>query len=593
MRLDDDQERVVNLNEGYYAVLAGAGSGKSTVLLHRTGRLYDGAKRIICVTFTSEAAKNLRDRSAKLFPSVSNSSFSTLHSLALKFAFQHPDAFPFHLADNPLAEEGLSARAVFDAIGDTINFRAFTSWVSLQKRNRVSPVEAVAHAERTGKKLDYAVGYKRYQNLLKKQGILDFDDLIYFMVEILETRIDIRLQWQYDYVMQDEAQDACELDWRLLQLLTEKYKNLLCVGDSGQALYGFRGGAAYHLLNMEAMFPGTQTLVLGNNYRSLPAIVEAGKKAYPYPSLATQFKAIREGLGTISTTPYSNELREAEEVVLKARSYVAEETAVLARTNLALRPFEEACLELGVQYHLLGDSGFWESAEVQNVLYYLRCVVAPTEVAIYGAIRSPFGPTKYVSKKKVIERLKTMTKHGLTAYEAVGHVPELSLFKDFLRQSFHLRHVSANEAVLYLIQHLKALDHYKDEDNINPDRNPIENLKELTRAAKKHGTPADFVEFLRKLSYATKQRKGLCLSTIHQVKGREYKNVFLVSCNEGILPHAKAVDDLNGEKCCFFVAISRARDVLHISYHNTPSRFLQPFLREEIIEKDLYQVSKE
>jgi len=578
--LDEDQQKVVDLNDGHYAILAGAGSGKSTVLLHRTARLYmaDPTRKILCVTFTSEAAKNLRNRIAKQFFGVELSIFSTLHALALKFAINHPEAFPFHLSENPLADESLSARAVFDAIGDKISFKAFTSWVSLQKRNRVSAIDAVQKAERTGQKLDYAIGYKRYQSLLKKQGILDFDDLIYYMVEILESDKDLRRLWQYDYVMQDEAQDACELDWVLLQLLTERRNNLLCVGDSGQALYGFRGGAAHHLLNMDDMFPGTRTLMLGRNYRSLPEIVEAGKKAYPYPSIAQNFKAVRDGLATVSVLPYATLFREAEQVISMAKLYKAEETAVLSRTNLALRAIEEECLNQNLQYHILGDSGFWESPEVENILHYLRAMVFRTDASIQSAIRTPFWPTKYVKKKQVVEKVKSYIQKGLKATECLWMIPELTEFNNTLTNlSSHIRHLNAQGWVESTIKHLKAIEHYAGEDNVSPDRNPVANLKELVRAASKHGSIGEFLDFVRRLSYARQQRKGVCLSTIHQAKGKEWKNVFLISVNENVLPHIKS-NDIEEEKCCFFVGVSRAEDNLHISFYDTPSRFLEPFI---------------
>jgi len=403
------------------------------------------------------------------------------------------------------------------------------------------------------------------------------------MVDILEADKTLRRKWQYDFVMQDEAQDACELDWKLLELLTDRRNNLLCVGDSGQALYGFRGGAAHHLLNMGEMFPGTQVLILGRNYRSLPAIVEAGKKAYPYPSIAQTFAAVRSGLATVSVSPHSNEYREAEEVVSKAKLYKAEETAILSRTNLALRSIEEECLNQGVQYHILGDSGFWESPEVENILFWLRAVVLKTDNAILGSIRTPFWPVKYLKKKVVTEKLKKYATGGLTVWEAtkVIDIPELREYKHFLSQCSHIRHLPADEAVSYLIKNLKAVEHYAGEDNVNPDRNPVVNLKELVRAAKKHSSPMDFIDFIRRLAYARNQRKGVCLSTIHQAKGKEWKNVFLISANDGILPHIKAFDDMDGEKCCFFVAVSRAEDNLHISFYDTPSRFLEPFLKEK------------
>ena len=348
--LDQDQLKVVDSTEGPWAVMAGPGSGKSTTLLHRAARidnLHLGS--CLCLTFTNEAAKSLRTRAGKMFPNVNQAWFSTLHSLALKFAHDHATAFPFHLADNPLAIDGLAASAAFDSMGE-LNYNAFTSWVSLQKRKRISPGQAVMEAEKTGVKLDYAIAYKRYQDKLKKQGLLDFDDLIYYMVDVLESRPDIRSKNQYQYLMMDEAQDACELDWRILQLLSEKHGNVMCVGDCGQAIYGFRGGVSDHFLNMPSYFPGTRKLYLGNNYRSTKNIVDYVKKSAPYEEISEHFEAVTEEEGVIPTvTAYSTDSREAEEVVKKAQEYGIEDCAVLCRTNLGLRAVEEECLNQGVK----------------------------------------------------------------------------------------------------------------------------------------------------------------------------------------------------------------------------------------------------
>ena len=580
--LDEDQQKVVNLDRGYYQIMAGAGSGKSTCLLHRSARLYEKTNKILCVTFTSEAAKNLRNRCGKLFATCDTSVFSTLHSLALRFANSHHDVFPFALADNPLADEGVAAKAVFEATNNKISYKAFTSWVSLQKRKRIDPLESIRAAETTGVKLDYALAYKRYQLALRRLGVLDFDDLIYQMVAILETRPDIRLHWQYEWVMQDEAQDACELDWRLLQLLTQKHKNLLCVGDAGQALFGFRGGVAEHFLNMETLFPGTKTLYLGNNYRSSLSIVDFGKKAYPYPAVSEHFKSIKQDRGVEpSITGYSTDYREAESVVKEIKKYDPDDCVILARTNLALRVFEEALLEEDIRYFVLNDSGFWESPEVQSVLYYIRCACAPTDNAVLGALRAPYHPSRFLKKKVIADKIKQLTEtNGLSAWKNLDHIDNTKHFKNFLRKIFGYQHLPAGEAVKKIILDLEAIEFYKEEEGINPDRNPVANLKELAKAAVRHGSLSEFIDWVRRIQGYNRNRKGVCLSTVHQAKGKEWSHVFLVQCNQGVLPHSKA-ENPEEEKACFFVAVSRAEDTLNISFNGTPSQFLEPFTKVE------------
>ena len=579
--LDADQQKIVELPAGYWKILAGAGSGKSTCLLWRSARLF-GDGKVLCVTFTSEAAKSLRTRCAKQFPHVDTAIFSTLHAAALKFAHDNPAAFPFKLADNPLADEGLAAKAVFDSVGDKINFRKFTSWISLQKRNRVDPDDAVHAAEKSGKDLDLAIGYRRYQKNLREKGLLDFDDLIFQFVEILESRPDIRSKYQYKHVLVDEAQDCCELDWRLLQLVTQKHKSLTCCGDSGQAIYGFRGGISEHFLNMERYFPGTGTLYLGRNYRSTPNIVEWGRKAYPFPDIAEHFRAVRESIGVEPViTGYSTDYREAEETVKKIKLYNPDECAVIARTNQALRCIEENLINEGVKYHILNDSGFWEASEVQNVLAYIRCASAVTDNAVLRAIQTPFWPTKYVKKKQVVEQLRNranLTKS--TVWSRLGDIKELKDFRSFLIRLMPYKYLPAQEAVRNIIKDLKAIEHYREEQDVNPDRNPVDNIREIARSAARFESLDDFLNFVRRVSFASQRRNGVCLSTCHSAKGREFRHVFFISVNKDILPHSKS-EDIDSERCIFFVGASRAEDTLDVSWHGVPSPFLEPWIKTE------------
>ena len=572
--LDMDQRKVANLLDGLYAVYAGPGSGKSTTLLHRTANLAPRGKTLV-VTFTAEAAKNLRTRCGKLFPTVDTSCFSTLHSLALKFAHENPEAFPFELAENPLAIDGVAARAAFEATRNKINFKAFTTWVSLQKRNRTTPQRAIRLAEETGTKLDYALAWKAYESNLRKLGVLDFDNLITFMVDILETRPDIRSKWQFEYVQLDEAQDCCELDWRLLQLLTERHGNLMCVGDANQGIFGFRGGISEHFLNMENYFPGTKKLYLGNNYRSTKNIVDFVKKAAPQQDLAEHFKAVSGEDGLIPTiTAYSTPEREAEEVTARIKLLNPNDCAILGRTNLSLRPFEEALIEREIPYYLLGDSGFWGQQEVQDLLSYIRCVYAPGDNSLLAAIRSPFHPSRGFKKKIVAEEAKTRAaKEGITIWAALLRDPKTSDFLGFIRRTFAYKNLPAEEVVKRVIKDLKAVEHYKEEEGITPDRNPVQSLQELVRVAGKHGNLEEFLTFVRKVQGASRNRKGVALSTIHASKGKEFPHVFMVQCTEGILPHSKA-EDLMEEKNIFFVGVSRAELTLNISYNGEKSRFL-------------------
>ncbi len=202
-----------------------------------------------------------------------------------------------------------------------------------------------------------------------------------------------------------------------------------------------------------------------------------------------------------------------------------------------------------------------------------------TDNAVLGALKAPFWPSKYLKKKQVKESIeKIVGNKTMSAYAALTHVPGISQFKDFIRGLGQYQHQLPAEAISNILRELNAVAYYKEEEGVSPDHNPVANLKELVRVAGRYESLKDFLDFVRKTKYASGKKTGVCLSTIHSAKGKEWPNVFVVAVNEGILPHSKA-ENIAEEKCCWFTAVSRAEDSLHVSYYGTPSVFLAPFLK--------------
>jgi hypothetical protein len=241
--LNEEQQAIIDAKIGVYACYAGPGSGKTSTCVRRmAGLIQEGADpdTVLALSFTATAAKNLRDRIEVLTGPLSiirTAGSMTLHSLALKFAEEERDAFPFTLAESVLATEPVAAKLCGDA-GRKLEAdpRSLRSAVSLWKRNRVRPSAAIKSAEDSlnPSQLKLALAYKKYDAAMRESGVMDFDSLMYEMVEILEKKADVRARWAYKFVTCDEAQDCCLTDWQLLKLLSEKHGNLLCVGDPGQ-----------------------------------------------------------------------------------------------------------------------------------------------------------------------------------------------------------------------------------------------------------------------------------------------------------------------------------------------------------------------
>lgn len=599
MKLNAEQEAVASARSGVFACVAGPGSGKTSTAIERYCRLVEEGTDpadIWSATFTSEAAKNMRTRIEKRGIDVQKtdrvSGFSTFHSAALSFAVTEHDHFPFQLAAFPLATEGQTYKIVGEvARKHEVQPRDLHPWISLQKRNRVRPEEALKQAEKDGISVGKALAYKGYEAKLREMGVLDFDGLMLEMVGVLESNSEVRARWQFRDIMCDEAQDCDAIQWRLLQLLTEKHGNLLAVGDCGQGIYSFRGANPELFLNMRQFFPSVKTLFLGKNHRSTQAIVDFLKIIGPVKELAEKFTTDNElGLPPVITR-FADETDEAKAVARLIEAGDPNLSAVLARTNRALRPIEDALSEAGVRYHVIGSAGFWSRPEICAVLAYCSCAAGNVnDSAVLTALRSPFQPSRYLKKKQLVDGLKDVQKRDPAKSSLISLLYKHSEsgaqgFGRFLWGLKKYHDLPASYAVKEVLREIKALEYYQDEEAA-ADNSPVENLLELRKIADRFHSLGDLLAHARRAQAASRNRKGAAVSTIHGFKGREMPNVYLIACSEGTLPHSKS-ESLEEERNVFFVACSRPEQSLHISYVGQPSRFLTPFLpkpKEESIE---------
>lgn len=267
--------------------------------------------------------------------------------------------------------------------------------------------------------------------------------------------------------------------------------------------------------------------------------------------------------------------------------------AILARTNRALRPFEEALSKENVRYFLLGRSGFWQQNEVKSVLNFLQCAIYPADYALAGAIRAPFHPSKFLPKTVLLKTLKdregdvtfwswlTGTPETLVEHKNLGAVRD---FTSFIHGLSRYRSLPSQEAVRSVMGALKVGDEYADASD-SPDNNPLENLQDLLQMSKRFASLKEFLDWTRRASAASKGKKGVALGTIHSSKGLEFSRVYLVSLNDGILPHSKSTDPAE-ESAIFFVGASRAERELTLTYSGIPSVFLKGMNHETSIPGD-------
>ena len=261
--------------------------------------------------------------------------------------------------------------------------------------------------------------------------------------------------------------------------------------------------------------------------------------------------------------------------------------AVLSRTNRGLAPVEQALSAADVPFHYVNRSGFFAQPEIQASLAYLGACLFPANYIISGMLRSDFHPTKFLPRTKLAARFKELkgndpdisywgliTKEPRTLVDP-KNLEALQHFAQFVHSISRYRDLPASEALKQVLGALKVGDHFAGQEEI--DNDPIQNLSDLVKMAIPRGSIKEFLDFTRRVAAASRSKRGVALGTIHSAKGLEWKNVYLVGCQEGVLPHAKS-DDLEGERNCFFVACSRAEQKMIVTYSGIPSIFLKSVL---------------
>lgn len=520
--LNAEQQVAVSAREGVWVCIAGPGSGKTRVIVERFKALLESGvplNEIVSLTFTDAAAKEMGERGG--FGS-SQTLFRTFHSFCLNILNKERGLLPFAREGSPILG---TQPEIFEVVCEILNshrqrgltYKAIVEGVSEYKRKAISPERAIEEA--IGEEFFLAHAYADYEKKSRERGWLDFDSLILEVVKLLQSNEDVRARYQFRFVQADEGQDTDVNQFNLLKLLTEKHKNIFIVGDENQLIYEWRSALPGSLTSFSRMFPNAKTLYLGTNYRSTKAIVDFVKKIIPVDNgLASHMHPGPESLeGYPPTfTRYRDEIEEMEKVLASVTD--PEHTAIIARTNRQLWAFENLCLRQNVKYRLPGKTGFWDLDEVKRVVTMVR-------------------ERKY------------------------GHAP------------------TAAAAVKRAIDGSGILQNYRVQVKFG-DKDPAENINAVYQAAVRLGnvTTDEFLRYVQRAQYGHRNRTGLILSTVHQMKGKEADHVFLIGVCQGILPHDKG--ELTEERRIFFVAASRACKRLNISYFGLPSMFILPFLDE-------------
>ena len=597
--LNKEQVEAVQRTEGPLLVLAGAGSGKTRVLTHRIAYLIQEKgvfpSHILAITFTNKAAAEMRERVEKLLPGEGNSVWvSTFHSMCLRILRREIEHLgydrDFSIYDTD--DQRTLMRQILKELkidSKTLRERAVLSQIS-QTKNRGGNAEDYL-SESDGdylSKLIYQC-FKRYEEKLKENNALDFDDLLLKTLELFERFPEVLLQYQerFRYILVDEYQDTNDVQFRLIYSLAKKYSNICVVGDDDQSIYRFRGANLENILSFEAEFPGCHTIKLEQNYRSTSPILNLANTV-----IAENRRRKSKKLWTEKTEgkevlfqEYETAEEEAREVIrhIRGENRFYKDFAILYRTNAQSRLFEEQCIAWNIPYQIVGGVNFYQRKEIKDLLAYMKIMVnQKDDIAFERIINVPKRGIGNASIEKL--RQYGLQFGGFSLIETIPFAKAAGLSGKALSEIDKFSQTVESwkkEELGKLIERILDDTGYETEllsEGAIEAESRMENIRELEGKLlsyiQENGEDASLAAFLEEVSLLSDLDRSdltedkITLMTLHGAKGLEFPVVFLVGLSDGLFPSALSLGDdeeIEEERRLCYVGITRAEEELYLS----------------------------
>jgi len=608
--LNNAQKEAVLYLDGPLLIVAGAGSGKTKVLTSRIAHIIKEKKafpnQILSVTFTNKAAKEMQNRVSKMLGSAATglSWLGTFHSICAKILRKHATAANLNsnftiidtddqtrLIKNICKSENIDIKQLAP--------RFILAIIDRWKNKGYYPLEVKVNNKDVYEKTILPL-YKIYQQKLIDLNSCDFGDLILHTVKILENYPDIRQIYttNFKYILVDEYQDTNFIQSKWLNLLSEKTKNLCCVGDDDQSIYSWRGAEIKNFLEFDQIYENTKVIRLEQNYRSSQNILSVASNliANNQNRVGKTLTTTMEEGDLVKLNCFKNGKDEAigisDEIEKKLKKkYSFNEMAILVRAIFQTREFEERFLKIGMPYRILGGTKFYERAEIKDCIAYLRLIhQEKDDLAFERIVNNPKRSIGDTTLKTVHEFGK---ENNLSLESAANKMLQQNLIKPKTKigLSFFLNALNKwrNDLNIKKINHIKLLQIVLDESGYSSmlknkkdldNENRLENIKELLSAMKEFDNLESFLEHVSLATSIDQEWDGekINMMTMHAAKGLEFDVVFLPGWEEGLFPHQKSIEEkgqngLEEERRLAYVGITRARKKAIISF--SMNRFYQ------------------
>lgn len=628
--LNEKQIEAVTTTEGYVRVIAGAGSGKTRALASRFAYLVNDLGimpgHILCVTFTNKSAREMAMRIHRLTGDNDTGYINTFHGFCVSvlqedsFAVSYPKNFL--VIDNSDIDEMLAI--IYEEMGLTLRDMPFN-----KARDMIEMKKCVWQPEyyKDMIAMPLSLLYEKYHKALtvediifygylyqeKKCFALDYNDLIKFTLFIFEENEEIRLKWQkrLEYIMIDEFQDIDPLQYKLMKALCGYHNNLFIVGDPDQTIYTWRGADVRYLLNFDREFPHVKTIIMDDNYRSTPEILDAANSLIDKNENRIRKDLIshKEKGEPVTCMPAANGGEEAKAVALEIKRLHDEgrkygDMAILYRAHYVTRNLEEALLKADIPYVIYSGAQFFDRMEIKDALCYLRMIAFKDDMAFRRIVNKP---KRNIGKRRMDFLTEKAEEEHMTLYETLKKHVEDPLFKktkagDFIELIEYFAKDSMGRQVSEVLSAILDESGYEEMLRTEGSQERLDNLAELKQSVFEYettcGEETNIVHYLEHAALFSSMDTGegqdkVKLMTVHTAKGLEFPYVFICGMNEGIFPSRKTrtVNAMEEERRLAFVAMTRAEKALYITEAGGanldgspryPSRFILDIDRDKL-----------